>query len=297
LSESERTRTLRADAPGRVDAFLHRVLPGSRRLVKRLIAEGAVHVNGRRARKGDLLQPGDSVSLPDLPPYPRPEPELAIPVVHEDAYLVVLDKPGGVRAHALDPRERGTAAGFLLGAYPETETVGTPLAPGLVHRLDTGTSGLLLAARTPEVYRALRATFTAHRVEKRYLAVVLGTPSEARIDLPLMHDPGDRRRMRAAAPRARAWPAVSQVRPLASLGNHALVEVDIKTGVTHQVRAHLASIGHPVLGDVLYGGPALPLPPGRHALHAARLALPHPVSGAPLVVESPLPGDLRSLLG
>ena len=146
------TRTLTvdaADAP-RLDAFLAGSLPElPRRLVRRVIAEGAVRVNGRRAAKGLRLRPGDRITLPDFPVALEPEPALAVSVLHEDASLVVLDKPGGMRGHALDPRQRGTAAAFVLARWPETAGVGDPLAPGLVHRLDGGTSGVLVVARTP----------------------------------------------------------------------------------------------------------------------------------------------------
>ncbi|HJQ84217.1 MAG TPA: RluA family pseudouridine synthase, partial [Candidatus Binatia bacterium] len=222
-----------------------------------------------------------------------------LPVVHEDASIVVVDKPGGMPAHALDPRQRGTAAAFLLARYPEMADVGEPLAPGLVHRLDTGTSGLLVAARTVEAHAALRAALRARRVEKRYVAVVAGTGPElagTRVVLPLAHDAGDRRRMIAAAPGLRAWPAETALEVLSSWRGRTLVRATIRTGVTHQVRAHLAHVGHPVLGDVLYGGPPVALPAGRHALHASELSLPHPADGRPLVLASALPPDLRALV-
>jgi 23S rRNA pseudouridine1911/1915/1917 synthase len=293
------TRTVEAAAGARLDTFVHQLLPGwSRRLVHRLIRKGDVRVNARRVAKGTRLRQGDRVTLPDLPSRLRPEPAPGLPVVYEDAHLVVVDKPGGMPGHALDPRQRGTAAAVLLARYPELARVGDPLAPGLAHRLDTGTSGLLLAARTPAAYATLRATFRAHAVEKRYLAVVAATVPvrNRRISLPLAHDPQDRRRMTAARPGERAWPAETDVAVLAARADRALVAATIRTGVTHQVRVHLAHAGYPVLGDAVYGGPAVDLPPGRHALHAARLRLCHPVSGQPLAFESALPEDLAALL-
>jgi 23S rRNA pseudouridine1911/1915/1917 synthase len=290
-------RRVQVSASERLDALVRRTLPGlSRRIVHDLIADGSIRVDGRRADKGTLLAPGATVTLPDLGSGPVPEPGLDVPIVYEDDALLVLDKPGGMRGHALDPRERGTVAAFLLARHPALAEVGTPLAPGLVHRLDTGTSGLLIVARIPEAFAALRAALRAHQVEKRYLAVVAGEPAEfRRVDQPLAHDPGDRRRMIAARAGLRAWPATTEMRRRESAGDQAMVEATIRTGVTHQVRVHLALAGTPVVGDLLYGGPAGGLPPGRHALHAARLTLPHPSDGRTLVLESELPADLRAL--
>jgi len=280
----------------RLDAFLAAALAGlPRRLVRRVIAEGDVRVNGRRAAKGARLKPGDRVTLPDLPDALQPEPALALPVLHEDAALAVIDKPGGMPAHALDPRQRGTAAAFVLARWPETADVGDALAPGLIHRLDGGTSGVLVVARTPESFAALRGALAARRIEKRYLAVVAGTAENKRVDTPLAHDTSDRRRMVAARPGDRSWPAESEIRVVTAGRDRSLVAVTMRTGVTHQIRVHLAMAGHPVVGDALYGGPPADLPEGRHALHASGITLPHPTDGTLVKVESPLPEDLRAL--
>jgi len=289
-------RVVEGPAPLRLEGFVRALRPGlSRRLVRRLIAEGAVRINGRPGHKGTLLQPGDEVLLPPWPTL-APEADLDLAVVHVDAHLVVLDKPGGTPGHALDPRERGTAGAFVLGRWPETAAIGDPLAPGLVHRLDTGTSGLLVAARTAAAFAALRAAFRSRAIEKTYLAVVAGTPPRhARADTALAHDPRDRRRMAPARPGQRAWDAVTDVETLAVGRGRALVRARMHTGVTHQIRAHLALLGHPVLGDALYGGPPAPLAPGRHALHAAGLVLPHPADGVRIRLASPLPADMQAL--
>jgi 23S rRNA pseudouridine1911/1915/1917 synthase len=288
------------DASGsRLDRFLLGALPGwSRRLIRRLIAEGAVRVNGRRAAKGTHLAAGDRVTIPELPHGVQPEPDLDLPIVYADAALVVLDKPGGVPSHALDPRERGTAAAFVLARYPELADVGNPLAPGLVHRLDTGTSGLLVAARRATAHANLRAALRARRVEKRYLALVAGDAGslDGRVaDVPLGHDPSDRRRMVAAVAGTRAWAAETRLEVLGTTREYSVIAATIYTGVTHQVRVHLALAGHPILGDRLYGGPDVGLPAGRHALHATRLVLPHPDDGRLLSPTSPLPPDLAAL--
>jgi 23S rRNA pseudouridine1911/1915/1917 synthase len=284
------------EGPIRVDTFVHRTWPAlSRRVVRRILADGAVRVNGRRVRKGTMLAAGDVVALDALPRLAE-EPDLPVPIRWEDPSLVVVEKPGGMPAHALDPHQRGTVAAFLLARYPEMAAFGDPLAAGLVHRLDTGTSGLLVAARTAASHAVLRAAFRARAVEKTYLAVVAGrTQPFTRITIALAHDPHDRRRMIAAAPGLRSWSAVTEVETRAIAADRTLVVARMRTGVTHQIRAHLAAVGHPVLGDALYGGPTANLAPGRHALHAAGVSLPHPAGGQLLKLESPLADDLRAV--
>jgi 23S rRNA pseudouridine1911/1915/1917 synthase len=216
-------------------------------------------------------------------------------VVHVDERIVVLDKPGGMPGHALDPRQRGTVAAFLAARFPETATVGDPLSSGLAHRLDTGTSGLVIAARTRDAFARLRAAFRAGEVMKRYLAIVQGAPPpRTTVDTALAHDPSDRRRMVPATRGQRAWPARTEVVVLRTGGGRALVEATIRTGVTHQVRVHLALLGCPVLGDVLYGAPASELAPARHALHASALA-PTGRAGDLSGWESALPADLAMI--
>jgi 23S rRNA pseudouridine1911/1915/1917 synthase len=276
----------------RLDRWLRRALPGlSRRLAHALIADGTVRLDGRRATKGTLVHAGMYVTLPSSV-IPAPDPRRALTVLHEDACLVAVDKPGGIPSHPLHPRECAAIANALVARYPETAA----LSGGLVHRLDTGTSGVLLAARSLEAWTAVRAAFRARAVAKEYFALVRGAPPpELRIDLALGHDPADRRRMIPARPGRRSWPAASMIRRIATDGTTSLVAITMKTGVTHQIRVHLACAGHPVLGDVLYGGPDVGLGPRRHALHAARLALTAPDGRTPLTITSPLPADLERL--
>ena len=294
---SDTTITVVGGGLQRLDAFVRTALPElSRRVARLAIAEGAVRVNGRRAHKGTFVKPGDQVTLPAAARLVA-EPDLPVSVLYEDAWVVVVDKPGGVRSHALDPRERGTVASFVLGRYPETVTVGDGLAAGLVHRLDQGTSGVLVAARSAVAFVALRAAFRRRAVQKQYLALVSGAPAAtAHVRTPLAHDPSDRRRMIAARPGLRSWPAETQVERLAVRGEHALVRATMSTGVTHQIRAHLALLGHPVVGDRLYGAASSPLPDGRHGLHACSIAFPHPRGDHALEVQSDLPDDLARLL-
>ena len=278
---------------GRLDAAVRRLAPGlSRRLVRTLIADGSVRVNGRPAHKGARVAAGDVVELPALTGV-APDPDVALGVLYEDADLLALDKPGSVRGHALDPRERGTIAGALVARDPAQAAIGDPLSGGLVHRLDIGTSGVLLAARTPASWTALRAAFRRHDVVKRYVAIVAGLPAVGTVvDVALAHDPQDRRRMRPARPGDRAWPASTRVLEVTAHGTRTAVTVEIRSGVTHQVRAHLAWLGHPVVGDALYGGEMGALRAERHALHAATLE----IAARGLRVTAPLPDDMRALV-
>jgi 23S rRNA pseudouridine1911/1915/1917 synthase len=287
-----RTLVFAGDGPARLESFVQAALPElSRRLVRRLIAERAVLVNDRPAVKGARLAAGDRVRVPAVPPL-APDPAMPLLIRWADDRALVVEKPGGVRGHALDPRERGTLAAALLARHPELARVGDPLAPGFVHRLDTGTSGLLVVARTAAAHAELRAAFRSHAVVKRYAAVVAGRPATGTaIAAALAHDPRERGRMVAARPGLRAWPATTRIVEVRPHGHWSLAVVEIRTGVTHQVRAHLALAGHPVVGDARYGGDPAPLAAGRHALHARRVTL----AAWGLDVESPLPDDLAAL--
>ena len=291
--------------PVRVDVFLARHVPGgARRRAQRALQAGAVRVNGRRVRKSRTVAGGDVVEVADeiCDAVPlQPNPELAIAVLYVDDDLLALDKPAGLPSHALRSDETQTAANFLLARYPELVGVGKrALEPGLVHRLDTDTSGVLLVARTPEAYRALRQQFTAHAVMKEYLALVEGditTSGEVRV--PIAHDRHNRRKMRVwlrpPGPHVRARAAITSYRPLELLPGATLLQVRIATGVMHQIRVHLASIGHPILGDRIYNrtpGGSLP----RHLLHACRITFRHPRTGERVEISSPLPPDFTSCL-
>ena len=296
-------RLVPADAPAeRLDKAVARLFGVSRGRAMDWIAEGRVRVDGRRAPKGQPAPPGSKISVDKPPPdQPVPQPELAIRIVHADAGVVVADKPAGMPSHPLKPGETGTAANALVGRFPELAAVGpSPREGGLVHRLDTDTSGLLLAARTDAAHAILRAQFTARTVEKGYLALVAGElHAGGEIALPLAHDPQDARKMRAAgdadyAEALGARPALTSFSPVERRSGFTLVQVEIATGVMHQIRAHLAFIGHALAGDTLYGGPELP-GLARHFLHAARLGFAHP-DGTRARFESPLPADLAAVL-
>lgn len=301
--QTPETRTFPLDAATeRLDRAVAQLFGVSRVRAMDWIAEGRVRVDGKRGPKSQPVAPGAQVSV-ELPPPDAPigQPELAIRVVHADAHVVVADKPAGMPSHPLKPGETGTAANAVVGRFPELADVLSGPAQregGLVHRLDTDTSGLLLFARTKAAHALLRAQFTAHTVEKGYLALVAGElHAGGEIDLPLAHDPHDSRKVRAAsdptwALEHNARMAHTTFSPVERRAGLTLVEVTITTGVLHQIRAHLAFIGHPVVGDALYEGPQLP-GLGRHFLHAAKLGFSHP-DGSQARFESPLPPELAA---
>ena len=291
-------------SPVRVDRFLAQNLPGvSRRSIQRLLELGRIRVGGRRVRKGEALPGGAELDVEVAGGTTRslsPEAEPPVSILYEDESVVALDKPPGRPAHALTPDDRGTVANFLAARYPQAANASpNPLEQGLVHRLDSDTSGVLLAAKNREHWHDLRRKFREREIEKRYLALVTGVVrSPGKIASPIAPDPRNRRRVRVAAspdsdPRAR--PALTRYRPLATYDGSTLLEVEMPTGVMHQIRAHLASIGHPVVGDSLYGRNGAPKAT-RQLLHAVSLAFDHPATGRRMRIESPLPADFSAAL-
>jgi len=289
----------------RLDAAVFARRPASTRaLIRRAIAAGRVTVNGRAADKGDRLRPGDEVAARDLPEAGearvRPNPDIRLDVIHEDAALLAVNKPAGMACQPLDPDETGTVANGLVARYPELADVGdAPLAAGVLHRLDGGTSGVVLAARTREIFEAMRARFRDREILKQYVALVEGrVESPGRLEHDLAHQPSFRGRMIEAAAVARpdrVMRAVTEYRPVRTIGAQTLLEVTIRTGVTHQIRCQLALIGHPVVGDTRYGARAVPDFP-RHFLHAETIRLTHPLTGRALAIAAPLPPELTALL-
>jgi 23S rRNA pseudouridine1911/1915/1917 synthase len=310
-SPPARVLTVEAGEAGeRLDRWLSGKLPElSRARLQALIAEGAVRVDGGAARAAVRVKPGQSVSVTVPPPaaaVPQAE-DIPLRVVHEDSHLVVVDKPAGLVVHPGAGTAGGTLVNALLFRVKDLSGVGGVLRPGIVHRLDRGTSGLLVVAKDDATHRDLGRQFAARSVEKEYLAVVLGRPRRATgtIEAAIGRDPVHRKRMSVRAPRGRAARTTYAVAE--ALEAAALLRVRIHTGRTHQIRVHLASIGHPVLGDAVYGGRRLPASASarlrqavallaRPALHAARLAFRHPASEERVTFESPLPDDLQRLV-
>ena len=304
-----------ADEAGlRLDRWLTQRFPTTTRaLTLDALAGGQIFVQGRPAVKGAKLAAGDQVDILRLLEQSdlvvQPDAALPLDVVFEDEHLLALNKPAGMPVHPLRAGERGTLANALLTRYPALARVGDqPLCPAFVHRLDGDTSGLVLAAKNEEIHRALRRAFQARQVKKIYLALVHGVPIRGRkLENELAHDPGRPGRMVLVTDRnqkkiRRALRAVTEFDIEQRFAAQALLRVIILTGVTHQIRCQLAAIGHPIVGDRLYGGGALPptptLPGGspRHFLHAARLELTHPALGTPLALTAPLPPELETVL-
>ena len=306
----------------RLDRFLVDVVPDlSRARVKAMIDAGQVRVDGRRSRKGDAVAAGATVELL-APPPPRdfsPVPQLssAVAVRFEDRDVAVLEKPTGMPTAPLRADETGTLANDIAARYPETAGIGFARhEPGLLHRLDTETSGLVVVARTAEAFDALRKASRDGLIHKRYLALVEGkVVSEGRVDYPLVPHRKDPKRVESVTPNVRLRAgtktneAHTRYKPSRALrgpepadGGTApeftLLEVEVETAFRHQVRVHLATIGHPLLGDTLYRGPvaAESWALARHFLHASEVVFPHPRTGVEARVESALPADLAAVL-
>ena len=266
---------------------------GSRTVAERLVRDGAVSVDGVRPSKSRRLEQGETIEV-ELPDAPTLEPEpVTVPVVYEDDDVLVVDKPAGLAMHPGAGVTSDTLAGQLrtLGASGGED----PARPGIVHRLDRDTSGLVVVARSEQAFDALQAAIRARTVERRYLALVCGKPRSrtGRIDAPLGRDRRDptRRSLDTDEPRD----AVTHFEVLELMPEHALLTVRLETGRTHQIRVHLAAIELPVSGDATYGVEG-DLGLTRQFLHAAGLRFSHPLTGAELAFESPLPAELEDAL-
>jgi 23S rRNA pseudouridine1911/1915/1917 synthase len=294
--------TIRFDGvPGqRLDVFLAGC-PGlglSRTQVQRLCRAGRVLVGGSPARSAQLLRGGERITVALRPPEPArlAAEDIPLAVVHEDAHLIVVDKPRGLVVHPAPGNPSGTLVNALLARCPDLRGIGGELRPGVVHRLDKDTTGLMVLAKDEPTLAALSAQIARRQVSRRYLALVHGSPPDAFVvDAPIGRDPVHRRRMSVRPAEGR--PARTRVEVRRRLPGHALVEVALETGRTHQIRVHLAFAGFPVVADPVYGRRGSdPLGLAGQALHAHRLAFTHPVTGEPLAFEAPLPADFAAAL-
>lgn len=308
-----------AAAGMRLDAYLAKAIPDiSRARVQLLIDNGQVLLNGKTAKPKQKLHGGESIEIEG---EPRPEPQHAIAedipltIVYEDEHLAVIDKPAGMKVHAGagasdDARSRGTLVNALLYHFSRLSEVGGDLRPGIVHRLDRQTSGLIVVAKDDSTHRKLGEMFARRQMNKSYVALVHGwlAKDAGTVDAPISRDAV--RRMRMTARRAGGRTAVSHWKVVERIdgpwGRFTLVEVKIETGRTHQIRVHMQSLGHAVVGDTLYGAPHVivrlaagskPMELDRNFLHAARLAFAHPQTSEFMEFAAPLPPELEFFLG
>ncbi len=296
------------DAGRRLDHLLQESFPEhSRSRIQAWIKEGRVTVNGAPAKASQTLRGGERIEVDPIasPPLRAAPEDLPVEILYEDAAVVAVNKPAGLVVHAGAGVESGTLVNRLVNHFQGLSHVGGDLRPGIVHRLDKGTSGVLLVARTDAAHRALAAQFAGRTVEKIYLALVQGRVRDetGRIDKPIARDPVHRTRMTARLEAGRT--AQTMYRVLERFEKFTYLEVRIGTGRTHQIRVHLSSLGHPVAGDRLYGAsPGTGQGAGlnddaatRIFLHAARISFVSPASEERVTVEAPLPEDLQQWLG
>ncbi|MSQ40797.1 MAG: RluA family pseudouridine synthase [Dehalococcoidia bacterium] len=281
----------------RLDRYLASHLPQlSRSRLQTLIHDELVRVNGRPGKPALRLKAGDGVEVVVPPPVSVEMEAEAIPleVVYQDAHLLVVDKPAGLTVHPGPGHPRHTLVNAIMALCTDLSGIGGELRPGIVHRLDKDTSGLMMVAKNDAAHQSLSHQLKEREVEKGYLALVVGTPRphEGVIDAPVDRDPIHRQRM-AVVPGGRA--AVTRYRVREVLGGFSLLEVSPATGRTHQIRVHLASVGHPIVGDVVYSRRRVPFL-DRQFLHACSLAFRHPTTGERLAFTSPLPQDLQAAL-
>lgn len=287
----------------RLDRLVAIVTGASRADASSLVASGGATVDGTVCTSGKVrLVEGQQLLVDDdhLPraQLPRPDPGVPVVVVHHDEHVIVVDKPAGLVVHPGAGNSEGTLVNGLLALYPEIEHVGQPGRPGIVHRLDAGTSGLLVVARTDEAYGVLVAALAARDVGRHYRAFVWGVPANPHgvIDAPIGRDHRDAMKMavvvdgKPARTHYRTIHVYDAVAPIAEL------ECQLDTGRTHQIRVHLAAIGHPVLGDATYGGVKAAVHAPRPMLHAATLSFRHPVTNVELTFSSELPADFRRVV-
>jgi 23S rRNA pseudouridine1911/1915/1917 synthase len=305
--ETVRTVKVEPEQDGlRLDNFLTALLPEqSRSQIQRLIKEGHVQGPGSGLRPSTAVKAGQTYAV-DIPapgdPAPRAE-ALPLRIVFEDPDLVVLDKPAGMVVHPAAGHDSGTLVNALLHHVRDLSGIGGERRPGIVHRLDRGTSGLMVVAKHDRAHQELSRQFRDREVDKEYVALVWGVVHAGRrIDAAIGRDPGDRKKMSTRARRART--AVTRVTFARHYKGASLLRVAIATGRTHQIRVHLSAIGHPIVGDSVYGGVHRRVPANLRAvmrlerpfLHAARLSFTHPSDGRRVDFDSPLPPDLEEVL-
>lgn len=285
------------DSGGRLDRYLAMRLHGkcSRTAVRGLIDSGRVRIGGKEVKPRYAVKEGDVINV-EIPPEEgqAPEPEdIPLKVLYEDESLLVLDKPHGMVVHPGAGNGKGTVVNALLGHCGRLPDTGDPVRPGIVHRLDKDTSGVMVAAKNTNAIRSLSGQFKERTIKKEYLAVVTGKVEmdNGEITAPVSRQVLDRKKMSAGFPEGKNARTVYHV--IERFEKFTLLRLDLHTGRTHQIRAHMRYLGNPVAGDTLYGGGSRP---ERQALHAEKLAFTHPETGERMEFVSPLPGDIKAFI-
>jgi 23S rRNA pseudouridine1911/1915/1917 synthase len=301
----------RDEAPGRLDVFISRREPElTRSAVQRLMEEGRVTVEGAPARPSMKLKGGERIVVeipPPLPAVPEAE-EIPLEVLYEDGDLIVISKPAGMSVHPGAGRRDGTLVNALLARCADLSGIGGEIRPGIVHRIDKDTTGVLVAAKNDRAHQGLAHQFQEHSIKRVYVALVYGSPrtDRGRIESDIGRHPVDRKRMSGSARKGKR--AVTHWKVVGRYGQVSVLELRLETGRTHQIRVHLSEAGHPLLGDPVYGGAgrlaglkdtalrARVRTLGRQALHARTLGFIHPVTGQYLEFSAPLPEDMQGII-
>lgn len=286
-----------SDTGKRLDQLLHERLPRhSRSRLQDWIKQARVRVNGKAEKRSYQLKGSERIEVEpaELTPLRAIAEDLPLEILYEDSDVIAINKPAGMVVHAGAGRHSGTLVNALVHRFGKLSNVGGDLRPGIVHRLDRFTSGVILVARTDVAHRHLAEQFSSRKVEKIYLALVHGRvkAERGRITTPITRDPVRRTRMTTKLPHGRS--ALTEYKVLRRLESFTFLEVKIGTGRTHQIRVHLASVGHPVAADKLYGAPSSPAP--RVFLHAHQITFTSPTSGTEITINAPLPPDLQEHL-
>jgi 23S rRNA pseudouridine1911/1915/1917 synthase len=292
----DKSYRLTADGEARLDKYVCAQHPElSRTRVQKLIAAGNITVNGRPAKPGLRLSPGDEIdiTIPPTPPQELKPEAIPLKIIYEDDDLFAVDKPAGLTVHPAPGHPGHTLVNAILAHFPHLADIGDSLRPGVVHRLDKDTSGVMLVAKNSAAQANLSKQFKSHSVTKAYLALVKGKlePESGIIEADIGRDPRNRKKMAVVA---QGREARTEYRVVKYIGNFTLLEIMPETGRTHQIRVHLAAIGFPVVGDKVYGVKSLHL--SRQFLHACRLGFKLPSSGEYVEFESELPEDLQQAL-
>lgn len=300
---TERIEKFRFDeqTPDRLDKYLVSCLPEfSRARIQGLIADGFVSVNGLAAKKaGQVIEDGDEIELRIPPPMPSGliAEDIPLDIIFENDDLIVVNKPAGMVVHPAAGHYSGTLVNAVLGYDPDLEGIGGEERPGLVHRLDKETSGLIILAKNERAHNWLQDQFRLRKVEKTYLALVDGKPPSpaGRVEASIGRDPSHRKKMAILQP-GKGREAVSEYKTLEVFKKHTLLEFHPLTGRTHQIRLHCQFLGCPIVGDAVYGKRTATLTIGRHFLHAFQLKIVLPGEKNPRTFETELPGELKAVL-